>query len=462
MNSFIENMYFMSPLCVQNALVSLYGLKLYRERYIGGHSKYLSSLLNSQWLDSDQMRRFVDQKFIEIINHAVNSVPFYKKLVSQGKLDPKKIKGINDLKRFPIITKEEIRETPEDFLSSEIPKNQLIVVNTSGTTGKTLKIYIDKNSRRYAYAFFSRLKMWAGIDNNKKNITFAGRIFIKPDQKEPPFYRKNYIMNNYLFSSYHICNATIGHYVQAIKEINPHFIDSYPSSLYTIAKYMKDNQINGVTPKAIITSSETLFNHQREVIENVFGCKVFDQYGSAEQVAFVSQCEYGEYHIHPEFGTIEFLNNQWEPAKPGEDANIICTGFTNKAMPLFRYEIGDTGIFADRKCRCGRNFPIIEKIVGRTDDVIIGKGGKRLERLDPVFKGLTSIKEAQIIQEKIDYIILKIVPGNSYQQSDSDIIVKELKKRISHDLVVDVNIVDEIERTQAGKFRAVISKVNQA
>ncbi len=461
MNSAIEKIYFIAPIFIQNAMVSLYGLKLYRERYIGGHDRYLSALSQSQWMTSDQIKGLVNQKFVEIAQHAINSVPFYQKLVSAGKLDPRKIRSIEDLKRFPIITKEELRESPEAFLSNRISKRQLIVVNTSGTTGKTLKIYIDKESRRYAYAFFTRFKGWAGIEKNKKNVTFAGRIFIKPDQKKPPFYRSNYIMKNYLFSSYHISRETIADYVQAIKKIDPHFIDSYPSSIYSIAKFMQDNQMRGNSPQAIITSSETLFDHQREVIEDVFGCKVYDQYGSAEQVAFVSQCEFGEYHIHPEFGVVEFLNRQGEPAKPGEEADLICTGFTNRAMPLFRYDIGDSGVASDRTCRCGRHFPIIEKIIGRTDDVIIGRDGKRLQRLDPVFKGLTSIKEAQIVQETIDHIVLKIIPGSNYRPSDSDVIVKELKKRISTDLVVDVNIVKTIERTRAGKFRAVISKVSK-
>lgn len=461
MNTFIERMYFKSPVFLQNIMTSLYGYKLYRERYIGSHDRYLEQLLKSQWYKKDEIEKFVENQFISIFHHTIKNVPFYQKLVQTGKIKLNEIRGISDIGNLPIISKEQIRKNPEYFLADGFNKKDLVTINTSGTTGKTLKIFVDKDSRRYAYAFFSRLKNWAGIDSKLPNVTFAGRTIVLPDADKPPFWRRNIKMNNYLFSSYHLSPENMRYYVDELMKIQPHFIDSYPSSVYTVAKYMKENNVTGINPKAIITSSETLLDYQREIVEEAFNCAVYDQYGCAEQVVFISQCEKGTYHIHPEFGIVEFLREDGSKAEPGEPARLICTGFTSRAMPLIRYDIGDTGVLSDKKCSCGRNFPVIEQIVGRTDDILITSDGRQVGRLDPVFKGLQSIEEAQIVQEDYDNIILRIVPGKDYKDNDGQVVVSELKKRLGSKVDIKVKIETQIERTSAGKFRAVISKVGK-
>lgn len=443
-------------------MVSIYGYKLYRERYTGNHKTYFTELLESQWLGKDALDKRTNDQFLDLLAYATERVPFYRELCLKGVFTLEKIKGIEDIGNIPLLNKESIRQNPRKFLAEGFREKDVVVINTSGTTGKTLKVFVDSDSRRYAYAFYSRLKKWAGVNCKKQNVTFAGRTILAPDNNTPPFWRRNFKMNNYLFSSYHLSPSNLKHYVDKLQKIQPHFIDSYPSSIYTLAQYMQEENISGISPKAIITSSETLLDFQRKTIEEVFNCPIFDQYGCAEQVVFISQCEKGTYHIHPEFGYVEFLRNDGTPAEPGEQARIICTGFTNRAMPLIRYDIGDTGVLAkNQSCSCGRNFPVIEHIVGRTDDVLVTRDGRHVGRLDPVFKGLQSIKETQIVQEDLDNVTLKIVPGDNYLQSDADIIVYELKKRLGSQIKISVEIVSEIPRTSAGKFRAVISKIGK-
>jgi phenylacetate-CoA ligase len=459
MNRNIERLYFASPVFLQNIVSSTYGYKLYRERYVGNHDRYLEELLTSQWYSEEEIERSVNDKLCKMIAHAMRNVEFYRKAAEKENIRPEDIKGVTDLEKLPILNKEQIRQNPEAFLAEDIRKRDLISINTSGTTGKTLKIYVDKDSRRYAYAFFSRLKVWAGIYGKSRNVTFAGRTIVHPEATKPPFWRKNLVMNNTLFSSYHLSPANLPYYVRKLIDLQPQFIDSYPSSIYSLAMFMKQNNLSGISPKAIITSSETLFDHQRELIEEVFKCKIYDQYGCAEQVVFVSQCENGSYHVHPEFGIVEFLRDDGSRASPGEPARLICTGLTNRAMPLIRFDIGDTGILSDKKCSCGRHFPVIEKIIGRTDDVIVTRDGRRVGRLDPVFKGLQSVREAQIIQEDYAEIVLRIVPGKEYREQDGDTISNELKKRLGLGMKITVELVEQIPRSAAGKFRAVISKV---
>jgi len=255
--------------------------------------------------------------------------------------------------------------------------------------------------------------------------------------------------------------STIGYYVEKLLELKPHFIDAYPSSIFTLATYLKENSISGIYPKAIITSSETLLDHQRELIEEVFRCPVFDQYGCAEQVVFASQCEEGTYHLHPEFSIVEFLREDCTKALPGEPSRLICTGFTNRAMPLIRYDIGDTAILSDKRCPCGRNFPVLEMILGRVDDLIVTPDGRRIGRLDPIFKGLRLVREAQVIQKDYTTICVRIVPSENFNRKEADFITWEMKKRIGIGACVEIEVVENIPRSSGGKFRAVVSNISK-
>ncbi len=141
---------------------------------------------------------------------------------------------------------------------------------------------------------------------------------------------------------------------------------------------------------------------------------------------------------------------------------MVCTGLLNADMPLIRYEVGDRGAIAppDSICPCGRSLPILQKVEGRMDDVILTPDGRRIGRLDPVFKGEMPVREAQIIQERLDLLQIRFVPDSSYRPADGKDLVRRLRERVGN---VDVRLepVNHIPRTANGKFRAVINKLEK-
>lgn len=461
MNKHLESIYERSPIFLQNAFCSLYGLKLYKERYSSPWKKYYAQLLNSQHASIDEIRFNQTSALKAIVKQAIEHVPFYRENV---KLSLSEVQGIsltNLHEIFPIIEKNHLRKKQEMFLSRKFDKKELIRINTSGTTGTPLAIYFTHNARKMNYAFFARFKNWAGIKGFEKSITLAGRIIVPYRQDSPPYWRSNKFFNNILMSSYHLSPNTLSAYVQKIKDFKPVFIDSYPSSLAAIADFIIKNKISDVKVKTAITSSETLLAHQRELIERAFACKVYDQYGSAEQVVFACQCEQGSYHINPEYGLLEVLDQKGRAVPEGEIGQLVCTGFTNEAMPLIRYKIEDIGSVSAQPCACGRNFQVLKNIYGRKDDILITPEGRYVGRLDPIFKGLSSsIRETQIIQEKSDLVNVLIVKADNFEERHAGFIVEELKKRMGTVVTYTVTYVDSIPRTNSGKFRAVICKVD--
>lgn len=456
-SGFLEKLYNSAPFWAQNCICSLYGVKLYRERYSTPWSRYYSDLLYSEGLGEDALVEFQKNKFVELLKSAKRDVGYYRDVLpaifQQGDSSLQELSA-----SVPVLEKDVFRTNLSSFLSQNYDTKKLVKVNTSGTTGTPMTIYLTPQARKMNYAFFARSKRWAGIDGFERSITFAGRLIVPQEQHRPPYWRTNYFFRNTLFSSYHISSETVPLYIGEIRHIQPYFIDAYPSSLYPLAQYILAEGITSVRPKAIITSAETLLEHQRDVIERAFGCKIYDQYGSAEQVVFACQCEHGSYHLNPEFGYLEVVDKHNGPVGFGELGEFVCTGFTNDAMPLIRYKIGDMGILSKKKCACGRNFPVIEKIVGRMDDILITPDGKYVGRLDPIFKGMSnSIKETQIIQQASDFVEILIVKADGYVEDDGQSVITELKKRMGERIFFKIKYVDEIPRTANGKFRTVVN-----
>lgn len=453
MNSIVQNVLFYSPGVFRNAIVSLYGISVYNQRYRYPWSDTLKYLLVSQHYSAEKLYNLQLHRLKSLFTHAVNHVPYYKKYEKFN------LNGnIADiLNRIEIIESEQLINSSESLLSNYYKKKDRLKLFTSGSSGTPKTIYISKSARRMNYAFYERSKIWAGITGFKKSVTFAGRTFIHPDRDKPPFWVYNAALNNYIFSSYHISETTIPYYIEKLIKINPILIDSYPSSLIKIAEYMIEKGINSIRPKAIITSSETLLSHHRDLIEKAFQAKIFDQYGNTEQSAYITQCKNGSYHLNPEYGILEIVDSKDRPVKAGEVGEFICTGFTNKAMPLLRYRIGDRGSFSTKKCSCGSEFPVIEKIEGRIDDLLISMDGKYIGRLDPVFKGLnSSIIESQIVQKSLDKLEIRIVKNNRYDIKHGIAIITELKKRLGPEINCTISYLDSIPRTSNGKFRSVI------
>jgi phenylacetate-CoA ligase len=189
---------------------------------------------------------------------------------------------------------------------------------------------------------------------------------------------------------------------------------------------------------------------------------VTDQYGSAEMVAFVAQCEYGTYHVWPSFGTVELLVDG-RAALPGETGELVCTGYINPAMPLLRYRTGDLAVAGDG-CSCGSPFQALLSIEGRMDDIIITPDGRRVGRLDPVFKGVpdNAFMEAQIVQETIERIVLRYVKGSRYSETALETVRDNLQNRLGPRMQIDTEEVAALPRGSNGKLKAVWNKIVHA
>jgi phenylacetate-CoA ligase len=454
MHAWTEKLYYASPVLVQNVMLTAYGWHLRHLRQGGAFRQYLAELVRHESYTECEVCELQTEQLQRLIRHCYDNVPYYASLLRDLKLHPRDFRTLEDLGKIPVLEKEIVRRAPEQFHAVNFLRQPREMVGTSGTTGTTLRIWVDREGRRKNYAFFARAKRWAGVEDEVRTATFAGRPIVSAQQSSPPFWRYNLASSTMLCSSYHLSATNIPFYVQALRRWRPLLIDSYPSSVTQVAKFAEAAGVPLPRPRAIITSSETLAADQRELVEKVFRARIFDQYGSAEQACFVSQCERSSYHVHPDYGILEYLPSDM----PGVH-RVVATGFTNYAMPFLRYETGDLVVRGLEPCACGRNFPTIRAIMGRMDDILVTPDGRRIGRLDPVFKGLTTIRRAQIVQQSLNCVQIRIERGDGFCLQDEESIRHELEKRLGKNIKFSFEFVAEIPAGPGGKFRSVISNL---
>jgi len=450
------SIYHKLPPQLQDLALSTYGLLLRQLRYGRAFHRKLVSLeagkFNPSLDQNDRLR--------EMVTVALQQTDHYWKLLGGQPLNVSEIDLNNFTSVFPVLEKGTVVNSPSAFHSNSFSKNSTITLSTSGTTGTPLNVLATKQSVRQNFAFFNLFLRSIGIDEFNRSATFAGRPIVPEATKAPPYWRKNYAMNTLLCSSYHLGAETIPFYIKALESWKPVYIDSYPSAIYEIAAYINANKVkHSIELKAVVTSSETLAEHQREAIEQAFQCTVFDQYGCVEMAVMAYQQEDGRYFIPPQYSIAEVLDDNDRPVKPGESGHLVCTGLLNQAMPLIRYRIGDIVKTSEEQLEGYPHVLFLDAIEGRNDDVVITSSGFRVGRLGPVFKGVKGVAETQIVQKTQNLLQINLVVSSEYTKATEIQVRNALMDRVGAAMQIRFEYVTHIPREKNGKFKLVKSEL---
>lgn len=459
MASFSDRIYLQSPKPVQDVLVSVKGLQLELQRRRGRYPEFFRLIRQRNSYSREEFERYQLQRLQRVLEAAGRTVPYYRRAFAQTGVANSPVTTLADLARFPLLEKDQVRKTPEAFVPDGLDPNQLLKLNTTGTTGSPTVIYSTHEARQENYAHFDNFLLLAGLDPKGRRAVFGGRILQPGEDLSGPFWRRSVFQRTVFFSSYHMTEATLPRYFTALERFRPDLLEGYPSSLYRMAVYL----LARGTPlpvQGVVTSSETLLERQRQAIESAFQCRVYDQYGAAEMCVFVGQCREGRYHVRPDYGVLEIIRDG-APVTPGEEGDLVCTGFINPAMPLIRYRIGDIGRWSADRCTCGLHTPILAEIGGRRDDVIVTPDGREVGRLSPVLKGFP-VSEGQYVQDETGRLTVLLVPTAPLGPEVLAALEQELRKRVGPEIPVDFRTVEAIPRGPGGKFRAVISRYRRS
>ena len=456
----LEKIYDLSPAWVQNIMCSIKGRHIVKERFNDAFYKNLEELNSSQSWNADRINQYKEEQTRSILEYAYKECPFYKLFFDAHHVSPADFKCLEDIEKFPVLTKEIVRENYKGMVAQSYPPQNLIATHTSGSSGKALDFYYTKEFVPYLWATWWRFRERFDVHVGDKHLNCTGKLVVPIGTKKPPYWRINKPMNQWLINMQHITAEKIPCIVEMIDREEFIYFSGYPSIIYAIALCIKEKGLSVTNPpRFIFTGAEKMYENQRMVIEEVFpGVICSDHYGMSEGVCNASKCKNSIYHEDFEFGLLECEEKHWISENEYE-GEILGTTFKNYGMPLIRYKIGDSAVWDTRPCSCGLHSQTIKDIQGRSEDFVITPEGLRVQRFDYLFKDTRDIKECQVVQRELGSVVFRIVKRENYSAATEKLIKDEVKKIISPTIVCEFEYVNEIERTAAGKFKAVVSGI---
>ncbi|MGJ0906005.1 phenylacetate--CoA ligase family protein [Clostridium botulinum] len=453
-----------SPYFIQKHLRNLYGIIPYEKRLGRAFNDTYNFLGKSEYWTKEQHEQYQVCKLKKLLKHSYNNVPYYKNLFNQCGFDVDKFKYLDNMQKIPFLTKDLVMENIESLKAQNFKNKDFIYASTGGTTGKQMKFYMQKHfSSGIEWAFM--MKQWERIDfeyGKSKRIILRNQVL--PKDK---LWIWDKLQNALILDTYHLTDENIKKIIDKINEVRIPYIHTYPSAITIICEFIKRTgyRIN-YNLKGVLASSENIYSGQRELIEDTLKTRMYSWYGHSEMCILAGECEKSnKYHIFTEYGYTELIdeNNNIisESQKIGE---LVGTGFNNYVMPFIRYRTADYGMYSkEQQCNCRRNYKLLDSVQGRwLQEMIVTSRGNKIsitainmhsDIFDNVFK-------FQFYQDAPGICTINIVKKDNYSDKDEKNIVKELSKKLSDDVKLKVNYVDNIEKTKSGKHRFLIQNIN--
>jgi phenylacetate-CoA ligase len=435
------------------------GYLLRRQRYGPETDRLAAEALDRETWSPERWRAWQEERLARMLSRAATQVPYYREQWAERRRRGDRASW-ECLENWLILEKEPLRTQPRAFLAQDCDPRRMICLHTSGTSGKPLTLWRSCATEKAYYALFeARNRRWYGVSRHDCWAILGGKLVTPAGRRRPPFWVWNAGLNQLYMSSYHLAPDLIPHYLDALVRHGVTYIWGYTSSLYALAREILALKRQDIRLKVAITNAEPVFDYQRTAIAQAFQCPVRENYGMTEIVAGASECQHGTLHLWPEVGVVEVVEGG-QTAPPGATGDLVATSLINPDMPLIRYRLGDRGALPaqETRCPCGRTLPVLARVEGRTDDVLITADGRKIGRLDPVFKGDLPIREAQIIQESLTSIRVCYVPTDRFTAASGRSLIEQLQARLGP-MEVFLEPVPEIPRGANGKFRAVVNKM---
>jgi phenylacetate-CoA ligase len=409
----------------------------------------------------ERWKDWQDERLAYILERSAKHVPYYREHWNKRKQNGDRA-SIDQIQNWPILKKVDVRENPQAFIADDCNPRRMYQEHTSGSTGTPVKLWFSRQALFSWFALFeARWRRWNGVSRATRWGMVGGQQVTPFEQKKPPFWVWNAGFNQLYMSTLHIRPDFLSYYLQAIEQYSLDYLYGYASGLYWLAIQAEQEKVQ-IPLKVVLTDAEPLYEWQRSVIHKAFDCPVRETYGQAEMVCAGGECEHGKIHLWPEIGFNELVDEHDHAVKPGLAGRLIGTSLTNENMPLVRYDTTDMAIFSDpaNVCACGRSLPMVEKILGRFDDFIVTPDGRHVMLIDIIFSPEMHLREAQIIQESLERFTVRVVPTEDWSDLDRDVISSAIRRRVGN-VQVTVELTSAIERTWAGKFKVMVSKLQQ-
>ena len=427
-----------------------------------GHqsAKVLRKLEHTQWWRADQIKAMQINRLRSFLIDVRQHVPYYRHLFADVEFEPEGLASLSELQQLPLLTKDIIRSNLEALKTQNA--SHLAQFNTGGSTGEPLIFYISKERISHDVAAKWRATRWWGVDIGDPEIVVWGSPIELSAQDKLRTVRDK-LLRTKLLSAFEMSAMQLDQFVSQIRASQPRMLFGYPSALAHIARYaeLKGVRMDNLGIKVAFVTAERLYPDQREIIENVFGCRTANGYGSRDAGFIAHECAQGGMHVTDEDIILELVDAEANPVLPGQAGEIVVTHLATKDFPFIRYRTGDIAVKDDRICSCGRGLTLLKEIQGRTTDFIVTADGTVMHGLALIYilRDLPDLESFKIIQESVSRVRVLVVPRLTQTLNLEKHISHRFRERLGAEVQVDVEYVDRIPRERSGKFRYVVSHV---
>jgi phenylacetate-CoA ligase len=409
------------------------------------------------------------EKIGKLLTHASKTVPYFKTLLQEsGMADPENITP-DEWKALPLLNRKSIQAAGADLHSTSLPPGhgKVNAIHTSGTTGRPVQVLRTELSNLYWSATTLRDHLWHG--RNFRGTLAVMRNSAKGKDPYPEGSRSRiWGATNHVFKTGPAVslnlNCTPAEQVEWLQRVDPTYLMTHPTNMYRLANYCLENDIRLEGLSQALTISEMLRPEVRDACRAAWGVGVADIYSGRDVGYIALQCpEHDHYHVQAEGLYLEVLDEDGNLCQPGETGRVIVTPLDNFAMPLIRYDIGD---FAEvgEVCPCGRGLPVLKRIVGRVQDMVILPGGKRRWTLLSAgniesFLTIAPIRQYQFVQKDLETIEVHLVVDRDLTNPEKEAVRDWVVAKLDHPFTVTFDFVDDIPRSSMGKYQDFISEV---
>jgi phenylacetate-CoA ligase len=412
----------------------------------------LRRLLRNRYLSPPKLRALQESKLRALIRHSYDNVPHYRSLFRSAGLYPEDVRTIEDLQHVPVTTKDDLRAPgAESAIAEGVDLSSCYSGRTSGTTGQPFVVYLSAQEARTRQLVRFRALLTAGFGPRDRLCV------LRPRSHAPGFLGRLGLYRQEHISSF----LSLPEQIRHLQRTQPTVFIASPTELKAILHEVDYRLGEIIRPRMFINYLEVMDEGLAKRLKADTGAEMFNFYDSAEFAEIASDCPAHQgLHVNADQLILECLDDDGEPARPGEPGVVVITRLSGYTMPFIRYRLGDISTSVEKQCPCGSSFPLIGPPVGREYDLVRLPSGRILPTI-PLFRivnKLDGIEQYRIIQESHDHFVLLMVPRDNPEQAVLSDLRARLIRYLGEPAGFDIQIVDFMQE-DAPKFKKFISKL---
>jgi len=369
--------------------------------------------------------------------------------------------GFDELRRLPLMTKQDARANVDRIRWREVPGGGSRY-NTGGSSGEPLIFYFGRWRQASDAAGRMRARRWWGVDVGDREVYLWGAP-AELDKTDRIKTLRDRLLNQLVLNAFAMSPANMDSYLDAVQAFRPHCLYGYASSVALLAARARTRGWRARLPelRVVCTTGEALYPYQRNLIEDVFGVPVANEFGSRDIGFTAHETPQGQMLLMSESIVLEVLDPRGRPVAAGEQGEAVITGLCSDAQPFIRYRTGDMVRTSAEHCREGRGLHVLGEVVGRATDFVVRPDGVIMHALAVIYvlRAVEGVAQFKVVQHSLRDVEVLVVPDARWSNTCRTQVLNGLADRLGNEVRVNVRLVETIPAEASGKYRYVVSRV---